>query len=200
MSERFVDIAALACAESARLGTRSTWIALRFADRGFAVSIDDARELADTERLRRLDREPQGLVAPLVGRDGTLGAIAWQTSEPPPRELERELMLVATRLALWCAVHGIASVPRIHALGPSQHRIAELAARGFSNAAIGAALAISINTVKARLKEVFERLAVHNRTELAHTMLRRMPLDGIAPGITRLSSAWITRAARAHDM
>jgi DNA-binding CsgD family transcriptional regulator len=195
-TERFVDAAVLACAESARLGARSTWIALRFEDRGFALSIDDARDLDDAERLRRLEREPSGLVAPLLG----LGAIAWQTIDRPLRELERELLLVATQLALWCTVHGLATVPRTRALGPSQHRIAQLAACGLTNSAIGHALAISVNTVKARLKEVFERLAVRNRAELAHAMQRRAPLDGIAHGITRLPTVTVSRASRAADM
>jgi DNA-binding NarL/FixJ family response regulator len=37
-------------------------------------------------------------------------------------------------------------------------------------AEIAEALAISINTVKARLKESFERLGVDNRTELANVL------------------------------
>ncbi len=56
------------------------------------------------------------------------------------------------------------------ALTPRQSEIAQLAALGHTNAEIAAALGISINTVKARLKEVFERLDVCNRTELANVL------------------------------
>jgi DNA-binding NarL/FixJ family response regulator len=56
-------------------------------------------------------------------------------------------------------------------LGRRQREVAELAALGYRNAEIAAELGISINTVKARLKEVFEAFAVRNRTELAHVLL-----------------------------
>jgi DNA-binding NarL/FixJ family response regulator len=56
-------------------------------------------------------------------------------------------------------------------LGRRQREIAELAARGYRNKEIATQLGISINTVKARLKEVFEVLWVRNRTELAHALL-----------------------------
>lgn len=52
-------------------------------------------------------------------------------------------------------------------LGPRQRDVAQLAVRGLTNREIGELLGISINTVKARLKEVFHRLDVTNRTELA---------------------------------
>ncbi len=64
----------------------------------------------------------------------------------------------------------IAAVPERVRLGPRQRQIAELAALGQTNDEIARALAISVNTVKARLKEVFERLDVRNRTELALEM------------------------------
>jgi DNA-binding NarL/FixJ family response regulator len=55
-------------------------------------------------------------------------------------------------------------------LGPRQRDVAQLAVRGLTNKEIGELLGISINTVKARLKEVFHRLEVTNRTELAFVL------------------------------
>jgi len=60
-------------------------------------------------------------------------------------------------------------------LTPRQQQIAELAALGQTNEEIAETLAISVNTVKSRLKEVFERLDVRNRTELANVMYRPRP-------------------------
>ena len=83
----------------------------------------------------------------------------------------RDLMVIATRLSVWCTERGVTrpDLRRVR-LTPRQLSIARLAARGETNAEIAAHLGISVNTVKARLKEVFERLDVCNRTELA-TML-----------------------------
>ena len=187
-AERFIDAAALVCEEAQRIGARGTWIGVRFERGPFAIVVES----------HGFAGAPAELTFPLVGKDGAFGEIAWRTDEPPPRELERELMLLATQLAVWCTRRGVQAMPRRRmagALGPRQLQIARLASRGVSNAAISNELAISVNTVKARLKEVFERLGVKNRTELAHAMLRRAPLDGIAPGITRLSNLTVRCAA-----
>jgi DNA-binding NarL/FixJ family response regulator len=79
--------------------------------------------------------------------------------------------------------------------GPPQVGVAELAARGHTNAEIAGEIGISVNTVKARLKQVFERLDVANRTELVHVLRRMAPLRGVKPGITRLGSVTITRGS-----
>lgn len=71
---------------------------------------------------------------------------------------------------VWWTNRGIDGAAEKDALTPRQLEIAQLATIGRSNAAIARALGISINTVKARLKEVFERLRVDNRTELANAL------------------------------
>ena len=71
---------------------------------------------------------------------------------------------------------GIGAVPKRPAdmqLGPRQHQIAELAAHGHTNDEIATMLGISVNTVKGRLKEVFEILEVRNRTELVLKAIQR---------------------------
>ncbi len=62
-------------------------------------------------------------------------------------------------------------------LGPRQRECAKLAVRGLTNREIGELLGISINTVKARLKEVFHRLDVTNRTELAFVLQSEQILE-----------------------
>ena len=53
-------------------------------------------------------------------------------------------------------------------LTPTQHQVATLAAAGTSNAAIAERLFMSIATVKTHLTQVYAKLAITNRTELAH--------------------------------
>jgi DNA-binding NarL/FixJ family response regulator len=81
-----------------------------------------------------------------------------------------------------------------HRLTPRQHRIARLAASGYTNEDIAEALAISVNTVKARLKQAFERLDVTNRIELAGVIKLHAPPDEVAPGVTHLETVAVTRA------
>jgi len=56
-----------------------------------------------------------------------------------------------------------------------QLEITELAARGRTNAELSATLGISENTVKKHLKDIFRRLGVSNRTELAAVHLSPSP-------------------------
>jgi DNA-binding CsgD family transcriptional regulator len=105
---------------------------------------------------------------PVIGRQGWFATIVCGGATAAH---QRELAMIAMHLSVWCTVRGIGGSN--DALTPRQLEIAELAALGQTNAEIAAALGISINTVKARLKEVFERLGVCNRTELAHELLSR---------------------------
>lgn len=106
---------------------------------------------------------------PVVGRQGRFATIV---CEGASAEQQRHLAMLAMYFSVWCTERGIGAT---HTLTRRQTEIAELAALGQSNAEIAATLAISINTVKARLKEVFERLGVCNRTELANA-LRGQPV------------------------
>jgi DNA-binding CsgD family transcriptional regulator len=136
------------------------------------------------------------LFGPLIGSEGWFGTTIFGFLGEPPIELERALMLLTAQLSVWCTDHGIGRLPDEPAreLAPRQHEIASLAARGRTNAEIADELGISINTVKVRLKHVFERLAVSNRTELANTLRRLAPLDGIPEGVTHLPHVTVTRA------
>lgn len=58
------------------------------------------------------------------------------------------------------------NAPAAELLSPMQRRVAELAARGATNVEIGAAMQITIETVRTHMKEVMRRLGVERRTEL----------------------------------
>lgn len=63
------------------------------------------------------------------------------------------------------------------ALTTSEHRIAELAARGDSNRAIAEALFITPKTVENHLGRVFKKLTVNSRDQLAQALVAERPID-----------------------
>lgn len=155
-AERFDEAVELVCDEARKLGVASCSVVMQRAGEMPAVS---PHPVAADDRLSLPVIGPRGWFATLV----CLGA---------PRPVERDLAMIAMYLSVWCTDRGIAAVPGNDSLTPRQNEIAQLAALGQTNAEIAASLGISINTVKARLKEVFERLAVSNRTELANVLRR----------------------------
>ncbi len=202
---RFVDAAAAVCGEARRLGALCTAVILLHEDQTIALTVEDATEQRAYEldaivravRAHVLPPSPP-LVAPLVGSRGWFGAIVNATLGPVSPQFERAFAMLATHLSVWCTDHGIGAVPRAQMgehLGPRQHQIAELAARGLTNEEIAAELGISINTVKGRLKEVFEILEVRNRTELVHVLRAQSPSHEVPRGITRLPNVIVTRAS-----
>ena len=112
---------------------------------------------------------PAGLAFQVVGPRGVVATLVCSSETPLTRECERELVIIAMQLSVWWTNRGIDGT----VLTPRQLEVAELASIGRSNAEIADALEISINTVKARLKEVFERLHVDNRTELTSALRAR---------------------------
>ena len=55
---------------------------------------------------------------------------------------------------------------RVHALTPSEQRVAELAASGMTNRDIAAALFVSAKTVEANLTQIYRKLDIRSRAEL----------------------------------
>jgi DNA-binding CsgD family transcriptional regulator len=131
---------------------------------------------------------------PMLGAAGWFGSIGYALPVAPSASMERQLATFTTELTVWCCARGIARLPDVRPLAPRQREVAALAADGRMNHEIADELGISINTVKLRLKQAFDRLRVENRTELANVLRRLAPLDGIAPGITRRGNVTITRA------
>jgi DNA-binding CsgD family transcriptional regulator len=141
-----------------------------------------------------IDRQPFAI--PLLGSDGWFGTIVYMLPTAPSAALERQLTVLAAELAVWCTARGISTLPEVRPLAPRQHEVAALAANGRTNLEIADALGISINTVKLRLKQAFERLGVESRTELVRMLQRLAPLDGVPPGITHRDEVTITRDTR----
>lgn len=59
-------------------------------------------------------------------------------------------------------------------LTPSQWRVAELVAEGLSNKAIGERLSLSHKTIQRHLYDIFRRLNMSSRAELAAGVARRL--------------------------
>ena len=164
-------------------------------ERGLSEQLARARSLEEAGRIVRraaaamgvrecrivrrqgTDERPGGAEFPVLGPLGVVAKLVCSGDAPLTRERERELVIIAMQLSVWWTNRGIDGAPRNDALTPRQREVAQLATIGRTNAEIAAALGISINTVKARLKEVFERLNVDNRTELANA-LRTPPRAG----------------------
>jgi DNA-binding CsgD family transcriptional regulator len=114
---------------------------------------------------------PNRIAQPVIGPAGWFATLVCSSEEAFSPALLREIALLATYLSVWCTERGLATPHQAHPLTPRQLEIAHRVARGETNAEIADALGISINTVKVRLKQVFERLDVCNRTELAAVLL-----------------------------
>jgi len=81
--------------------------------------------------------------------------------------------------------------PGVHKLTPRQRDVARLVATARTNAQIGDELGLSENTVKKHLKDIFEALAVQNRTELAGA-IAAAPLHELRAGVTRIGETAVT--------
>lgn len=111
-----------------------------------------------------------GISVPVLGRRGIVATLACRADQPVSRAGARQLAMIAMHLSVWWTRRRIDDRPRLDALTPRQLEIAQLAATGRTNAQIARMLSISVNTVKLRLKQVFERLGVNNRTELSNVL------------------------------
>lgn len=60
----------------------------------------------------------------------------------------------------------------LHALTPAERRVADLVARGLSNAAVAAELFVSEHTVASHLKHIYVKLGVPSRVALTGVVLR----------------------------
>ncbi len=214
----FVEAACVVCDEAQRVGASQCVIVMHRVNGPAVLAIDNSAGMSDGDRryiltphywdhnrwvaamraqLRAL-RVDNDFATPILGSSGWCALVTFSLPGHCDAAIERALAMVAMHLSVWCTQHGIAAVPELgmDVLGPRQHRIAELAAQGQTNAEIAETLAISINTVKTRLKEVFERLDVQNRTELANAVRRLAPLQNVPSGISRYKTVTITCAER----
>lgn len=133
---------------------------------------------------------------PLLEPAGLIGAMMVGRKEFPS-ELRSVLSVVAQHASIRLAQLGVRFQREPDAssrLTVRQLDVARLAAHGHTNAGIGDALGMSENTVKKHLKDVFERLDVATRAELATVMLQMAPREPVPIGVTHRGHLRITRA------
>jgi DNA-binding CsgD family transcriptional regulator len=199
-ADTFVTIAARVCEGVACLwGVYACVVALNRPGGGPAVLVDNLPEGDDAFRRMLVssavvcDPVRNALTVPLMDPGGMIGSIRCVRAELWTDEVRRDLATVATQVSVRLAQLGIRGVS-MSELTPRQYEAAALVERGATNAEIASALGISMNTVKKLLKDVFLRLDVQSRTELAMTLRGvTAPLD-IPIGITRMGGVTITRA------
>jgi len=138
------------------------------------------------------------LALPILDPAGMLGAIYCGQLAPFADELRRDLTTAATYVAVRLAQLQITAgreAPGLAELTSRQLEIAQLASHGRTNAEVSAALEISENTVKKHLKDIFERIGLSNRTQLAALFARVSPRDDFPPGVSRRDGLVITKRA-----
>jgi DNA-binding CsgD family transcriptional regulator len=187
-SERFIDAAAIAFAEARTVpGVAHCTLTLHTTTGAPALTISDGPATPGEHVLS----------LPVVGSAGRFATLACAGHEPLTTDAERELAMVATRLSVWCTARGIAAVPVLDVKLPArQYQIAQLIGAGMTNPEIAAALGISINTVKMRLKQMFERLEIEHRDALAEVMRQFAPLAGIPLGTSQHGELTVVRSAQ----
>jgi DNA-binding CsgD family transcriptional regulator len=199
-ADTFVAIASRVCEGVAALwDVYACVVALNRPGGGPAVLVDNLPAGDDVFRLTLVSspfvRDPvrNALTVPLMDPGGQIGWIRCVRAKPWCDDVQRDLATVATQVSVRLAQLGIRGVS-VSELTPRQFEVATLVEHGATNAEIAGALGISMNTVKKLLKDVFVRLDVQSRTELA-MVLRGVtaPLD-IPVGITRMGAVTITRA------
>lgn len=158
---------------------------------GWATDDPFLSELRVTQAPITGDRE---LLLPLHEPTGLLGVIR---CGPPAvtDDQRRNLVVLASRVSVRLAQLGVRSDrgPERAGLTPRQLEVVQLASRGQTNGEIAAELGLSHNTIKKHLKDVFARLDLTNRTELARwAATPHLPCE-VPAGITHLGDITITR-------
>lgn len=210
----FVEVAIVICEVSReQFEIAHCEVTLNTQDGRRGACVDNFTDVTDEDRLARISElrhtdpsvrllrdhhapiDDEGvLLLPLLQMGGLLGSIRFR----PPISVEqlRDLTTLATYASVRLAQLGSATtdlVDLFRALSPRQREVARLVSYGRSNAEVGELLAMSENTVKKHLKEVFVVLGTSNRTELA-ALLKDLPPDGGVPlGITRIRDVTVAR-------
>jgi DNA-binding CsgD family transcriptional regulator len=133
---------------------------------------------------------------PIIEPGGVIGFMRYGLRNALTEEVRADLNAVATQVSVRLAQIGLRAVPEngLPSLSVRQFEVAELATRGLTNSEIGGTLEVSENTIKKHLKDVFDRLQVSSRAELASLIAKTSPRDDLPPGVTRRGSVTITKA------
>jgi DNA-binding CsgD family transcriptional regulator len=214
-AQSFVAVAKLVCAgATAEFELSLCCVGLHEPDGRPFLVVDDQLPSRDDHRLAWVDgdlwtRDPlleamrahhgpagdgPALLLPLLEPAGLIGSIRCERPAPFTELARRDLVVLSTLVSVRLAQLGVTASGDAVKLSPRQQAVARLAARGLSNLEIADALGISDNTVKKRLKEVFRRLELSNRTELSR-VLRPAPEVEVPRGISRDGGLTITRGA-----
>jgi DNA-binding CsgD family transcriptional regulator len=107
------------------------------------------------------------LSAPLLGGGRVVGSLATARGADQSSYGDRDLLVAGALCAhASIAMARLQAAPGTFALSEREAQIAELVAAGLTNELIGVALKISVNTVKATLKNMFRKLDVPSRAAL----------------------------------
>jgi DNA-binding CsgD family transcriptional regulator len=126
--------------------------------RSWGNRFEEARtRLAYGERLRRSRRrsDARKQLSLAMSAFSTVGATAWE------KRARDEVNAAGARLP-----RSASNVP----LTPQEERIAQLVAEGLTNKAIALQLVISTKTVEGHLRNIFEKLGVRSRTQVARAV------------------------------
>jgi DNA-binding CsgD family transcriptional regulator len=184
-AENFVAVAMAACVAAHELGLHCA-VSLQSAAGDPLIAVDNAGDSPDNIFVISL---------PILALTEQIGAIRWSAASPVTPELRHELATMTMHVSVRLAQLGyIACHDHRDQLTGRQNDAARLAARGHTNSEIAALLALSENTVKKHLKEVFERLQVSSRTELAVRYARLAASDDVPAGISYRDGCTIMKA------
>jgi len=194
-------------------------LALHGPDGRPVLTVDSARERTDTEREAFLDQgwsadslltallathvpqaNDQALLVPLVEPAGLLGTLRCELVSPCTRMDERRVTSVAMVVAARLQQLGVtaATLTSNDLLTRRQRDTADLALRGLTTDQIAAELMISRNTVKKHLHEVFDRLSVSNRVQLARALQLTQATSDVPLGVTHSGDVVLARRAVAN--
>lgn len=190
----FVQVATQVCVLAAELGVDQCTVSLHASSGRPALCVDNRRAITREERVDyfaehwvsdpvlvglRESHAPIGveneLAIPLLEPGALIGSIRFWHREAIAAEVRRDLCALGTHVSVRLAQLQITAPPEadpFSRLTPRQVGVALLAARGSTNGEIAGALELSENTVKKHLKDVFERMSISNRTELAVVIVR----------------------------
>lgn len=126
-------------------------------------------ELADRFFLNALELAiPEGYIQPFVGHHGPLqGMVEKHIRDREPKLYKMIAEKVVHFRSGWTEVHNLQSPNKVtNLLTPYEFALAMMASKGKANKEIADYLHISINTVKAHLSIIYQKLGVTKRTEL----------------------------------
>lgn len=180
----FVDVAIVCCAGAQELGLHCL-VSLHGSTGHALLTIDNAADSPENMF---------GFACPILALTEQLGVVRWSAGTPMTQELRKELETMTVHVSVRLAQLGyLAREDHSALLTDRQNETARLAARGHTNSEIAELLALSENTVKKHLKEVFERLDVASRTELAVRYARLAADDNVPDGVSSRSGCTITK-------